>query len=443
MYDLIIRDATIVSSSGRQVADIAIEGNKIAYVGGKAGGPARRDIDAIGRFVMPGVIDPHVHFRDPGDGRKETWGTGSRAAVAGGVTTVLDMPNTTPPTLDAATVKAKLATAAKLSVSNYGVWVGAASGNLDRLGDLWDAGQICGIKVFMGDSTGALAVDVRTLEGVFTRTRGLIGVHAEDQVLLEVARKREASKASPVHNDVRPPEAAVEAVRRLVELVRQTGRHVHICHLSTQGELNLLDPFRGDLPITSEVTPHHLFLSVESMGDKLGNLGKVNPPIRSELDRKALWTAVKRGRIDAFASDHAPHTLEEKRRPYWQAPAGIPGVETLYPLLMSAVNHGRMNLERLVEMCCEGPARIFGLVDKGHIRAGADADILLFREGEMVRLGRDHLHTRVRWSPYVGKEVGAFPEMVLVQGRVVARRGRLADDLKPGRPVEYAPRGAQ
>lgn len=437
MYDLIIRDATIVSAGGRQVADIAIEGSRIAYVGGKAAGPARKEIDAIGRFVMPGVIDTHVHFRDPGDGRREDWGSGSRAAVAGGVTTVLDMPNTTPATLDMATVKAKLALAAKASVANYGVWVGAAAGNLGLLGDVWDSGLVCGIKVFMGDSTGALAVDDATLEGVFTRTRGLIGVHAEDQHVLEAAKKKWQNNPNPVHNDVRPPEAAVEAVRKLMDLVRRTGRSVHICHLSTQGELTLLDPYRGDLSITCEVSPHHLFLSVETVGDKLGQMIKVNPPIRAELDRKALWTAVKRGRIDTFGSDHAPHTLDDKRRSYWQAPSGIPGVETMYPLLMSAVAHGRMNLERLVEMSCEAPARIFGLKDKGTIRAGADADLILFREGELLRLGREHLHSRVRWSPYVGKEVAAFPELVMVQGRIVARRGKLTDDLKPGKPVTY------
>ncbi len=437
MYELIIRDATIVSSTGRLVADIAIEGNKIAYVGGKAAGPARREIDAIGRFVMPGVIDSQVHFRDPGDGRREDWGTGSRAAVAGGVTTVLDMPDTQPPTVDAASVKAKLATAARLSVANYGVWVGATKTNLDQCADLYDARQVCGVHVQMGDVTGPFALDDKTLEGVFTRTRGVLSVAAEDPALCEAARKRLANVTTPVHNDVRPPEAAVEAVRRLLDLVRRTSRAVHISQLSTQAELTLLDPYRGDLPITCAVTPHHLFLSVESAGDKLANLIKVNPPVRSELDRKALWTAVKRGRIDAFASDHAPWSVEEKRRPYWQAPAGIPGVETLYPLLMSAVSHGRMSLERLVEMCCEAPARLFGLENKGQIRAGADADLLLFREGELLRLGRDHLHSRVRWSPYVGKEVGAFPELVMVQGRVVARRGRLAEDLKPARHVEY------
>lgn len=440
MYELIIRDATIVSSSGRQVADIAIEGNKIAYVGSKASGPARKEIDAIGRFVMPGLIDAHVHFRDPGDGRQEDWGTGSRAGVAGGVTTVLDMPNTRPATTDAATVKAKLASAAKLSVANFGVWGAVTSANMPQLSDLWEGGQICGLKVAMCDSDGVTALDDKTLDGVFTQTRGLLGVHAEDQATLLASKKLNQNNPSPAHNDVRPVEAAAEAVRKLLDWVKQTGRAVHICHLSTSAELTALDPYRGDLPITCEVTPHHLFLSVETAGEKLGNYIKVDPPVRPELDRKALWTAVKRGRIDTFASDHAPHTLDEKRRPYWKSPSGVPGVETMFPLLMSAVNHSRLTLERMVEMCCEGPARIFGLKDKGVIRAGADADLILFREGEMFRLGREHLHSRVRWSPYVGREVAAFPELVVVQGRIVSRRGKLTDDLKAARPVSYVGR---
>ena len=438
MYDLIIRDATIVHSSGRQVADIAVEGSRIAYVGGRAAGAARKEIPAIGKFVMPGVIDSHVHFRDPGFSRKEDWRTGSSAAIASGVTTVLEMPNTNPATVDHKTVKDKLARAAKLSVANYGVWVGATPKNLAEAGDLFDEGQVCGIKVFMGDTTGALAVDDATLERIFHETRGLIGVHAEDQGVLGQAAKKWQRATSPVHNDVRPPEAAVAAVGRLIDLVKRTGRSVHICHLSTSGELNALDPHRGDLPISCEVTPHHLFLSVETAGDKFGNFIKCNPPIRSELDRRALWTAVKRGRIDTFASDHAPHTIEEKRRPYWQAPSGIPGVETLYPLLMSAVSHGRFSLERLIEMCCEAPARIFGLQGKGVIAEGADADLVLFSEGATEKLTREMLHSRVRWSPFVGREVGAMPELVMVQGRIVARRGKLVDSLKPGHAVTYA-----
>ena len=197
MYELIIRDATIVSASGRRVADIAIEGNKIAYVGGKAAGPARKEIDAIGRFVMPGVIDAHVHFRDPGDGRREDWGTGSRAGVSGGVTTVLDMPDTTPPTTDAASLKTKLAHAAKMSVANFGVWGGLTPTNLDQLNDLWAGGLICGVRVGMGDTDGFNALDDKTLESAFTRTSGLLGVHAEDQATLIAAKKRLASNPAP------------------------------------------------------------------------------------------------------------------------------------------------------------------------------------------------------------------------------------------------------
>jgi dihydroorotase len=354
-----------------------------------------------------------------------------------GVTTVLDMPNTDPPTVDRATAEAKLALAAERSVANFGIWVGAAGNNNKAINDLWDDGVVCGTKLFLAHSTGNMALDDDAVDTLFLKTRGLVGVHAEDQRILDKAHKAHAKQPRPEHNDVRPPTAAAEAVTRLVRLVRETGRSVHICHLSTAAELNILEPHFGDLPITTEVSPHHLFLSVETFqGDK--NLIKVNPPIRAELDRRALWTAVKRGRLSTFGSDHAPHTLEEKAQDYWQAPAGIPGVETLFPLLMNAVKHGRMSLERLVEMCCEQPATIFKLKGKGKIKVGADADLLLFKEGETIKLKRDDLETRAGWSPFEGKEMGAPPVRVIVNGVTVARSGKLMDDLPAGRPVKYS-----
>jgi dihydroorotase len=440
VYDLILRDATIVDAGTRRVADIAIEGGKIVDVGGSISGGAREEIAAIGRFVMPGVIDSHVHFRDPGMTHKEDWASGSRAAVARGVTTVLDMPNTIPATTDEAAVRAKLAIAGARSVACHGVWAGATSGNVDQLSDLHDQGLVCGIKVFMGDSTGALAVDDDTLEAVFQRTRGLIGVHAEDQKLLAKAHKKWGALTDPVHNDVRPPKVAVEAVRRLIELVRATGRQVHICHLSTAAELNLLDPLRGDLPITTEVCPHHLYLSVETSAEQ-GQFVKVNPPVRTEMDRRALWAAVKRGRIDTFASDHAPHTSAEKLAPYWDAPSGVPGVEVLWPLLITAVKHGRVGLEQLVAMSTEAPARIFGLEGKGRITVGYDADLILFTEGETTRFAPKDVLSKAGWSPYIGREVGVPPELVVVAGRVAARAGRVVDDLPPAPPVRYIGRG--
>lgn len=431
MYDLIIRDGTIVSSSGRMVADIAIEDGKVAYVGSNPAGRAREEFSAIGRFVIPGAIDTHVHFRDPGFPSKESWATGSREAVRGGVTTVFDMPNTQPATIDEAAVRQKLSLAAASSVANFGVWAGACAENLDQLADLHDSGLVCGTKVFMGDSTGAMAVTEETLHGVFEKSRGLIGVHAEDQPILAKARAQWAKSAEPCHNDVRPPEASIEAVRTLIDLVQKTGRTVHICHLSTAGEIGLMDAVRRELPITCEVAPHHLFLSVESSSDQ-GNFIKVNPPVRTELDRRAMWAAVKRGLIDSFASDHAPHTVEEKGQDYWDAPSGVPGVGQMMPLLIGAITHGRLSLERLVEMSSERPAAIFDLPTKGRIEVGADADILMFREGVTTKLTQSMITARCGWSPYLGREVGEALDLVVVSGRVVAQNGVLRDDLQPG-----------
>ncbi len=436
LYDLIIRDGTIVRSSGRLVADIAIEDGKIAYVGSNPAGSGREEFSAIGRFILPGVIDSHVHFRDPGHPGKESWGTGSREAVRHGVTTVLDMPNTSPPTVSERAVREKLEIAGSTSVANYGIWAGATADNLEQLGDLWDTGLVCGTKVFMGDSTGALAVSDETLRGVFEQSRGLIGVHAEDQPTLTAAKKRWMRSEAPCHNDVRPPEASIRAVQTLIDLVQETGRSVHICHLSTAGEIGLMDTIRRDLPITCEVAPHHLFLSVETTGDQ-GNFIKVNPPIRTELDRRAMWTAVKRGMVDSFASDHAPHTREEKEQDYWDAPSGVPGVGQMLPLLLGAIKHGRLSLERLVEMSCERPAAIFDLQAKGKIEVGADADLIMFREGLTTKLTTDMISNHCGWTPYLGREVGVPPDLVVVQGKVVAESGKLRDDLEPGRTVRY------
>ncbi|MFN7142591.1 MAG: dihydroorotase [Myxococcota bacterium] len=425
MYDLIVEDATVVSSNGRAVVDVCVEGGRIAYVGPRPAGGARKKASAIGKFLIPGLVDTHVHFRSPGHPHKEDWASGSRAAASGGVTTVCDMPNTNPPTLSRAAWEEKRALAAESSRVNFGLWVGAAADNLDEINALMDSGDACGIKVFMGASTGPLLVDDPTLVRIFGETRGLLGVHAEDEALLTTMRERFAGNPSPDHNEVRPPVAAAAAVKRLVELSRAHQRAVHICHVSTSAELSVLEDVRGIVPITTEASPHHLWLSTENTQ---GNFTKVNPPIRSELDRRALWTAVKRNRIDTIGSDHAPHTREEKLLPYWEAPSGLPGVETTFSLLIAAIRQGRLSIERMVQLCCEAPARIFGLQRKGWIKAGYDADFALFTEEELVKLVAADLLTKVGWSPFVGQKIGARPEQVYVGGRLVAQRGRIVDD---------------
>ena len=439
MYDIIIRDGTIVRSTGRLVADIAIEDGKIAYVGGNPAGQAREDVSAIGRFVMPGVIDSHVHFCDPGAPHKESWATGSVEALRGGVTTVLDMPSTDAPVLDQERVQAKLDKAASHSVVNYGVWAAASNERIPDINELWDSGAICGTKVFMGDSGGAAAVTPGVLEDVFRNTKGLLGIHAEDQPTLDAAHAQWKEHPSPVHNDVRPPEASVRAVNMLIELVKETGRDVHICHLSTAGELSALDPYRGDLPITSEVSPHHLFLSTDNAGE-LGNLAKVDPPIRTELDRRAMMAALKRGRLDTFGSYHAPHTRDEKSGDYWSAPSGLPGVGTMLPLILGALKHGRLSLELMVAMLSENPAAIFGLEGKGTIEEGADADLVLFREGVTTKLTQEMVTSHCGWSPFVGREVGVAPDYVIVNGHISARSGVVTGDVPLGTRVRYTDR---
>ncbi len=434
MYDLVIEDGTLISGKGRRVADICVEDGKIVYIGSRPAGPARQKISAIGRFVVPGFIDTHVHFRDPGHPAKEDWHSGSRAAVSGGVTTVCDMPNTRPPTLTRGDFAEKRALAEARSLADFGIWVGAAASNVDEARALaeGDAPLACGIKVFMGASTGPLLVDDATLVRFFEQTRALMGVHAEDERVLERYREVWAGRTPPTHHDSRPADAARAAVARLVELTRAYPRPVHVCHVSTSAEFEVLEPVRGALPITTEVSPHHLWLSTEN---DLGNFGKVNPPIRPEVERRAMWAALKRGLIDTVGSDHAPHTREEKALDYAQAPSGMPGVETIFPLLVGAVKQGRVGLERVVQLCAENPARIFGFTDKGHLDVGFDADILVFAEKELVRFTAAQVLSRVGWSPFVGQKVAPKPERVYAGGRLVAESGSIVDEARRGRLV--------
>lgn len=432
MYDLILEGATVVSSQGRTRADVAVEEGRIVYVGANPAGAARTRVDATGRFLLPGLIDTHVHFRTPGHTHKEDFATGTRAAASGGVTTVCDMPNTSPPTLTRSDWEEKRGLAEAEARVNVGIWVGASHGNFDAVRDLMESGDACGIKVFMGASTGPLLVDPATLERLFVGPPGLIGVHAEDEEVLEPIRLARRSEVAPPHDEVRPPIAATTALRRLLALVAATPRPVHVCHVSTADELALLDATARGLPITTEACPHHLFLSTAT---STGNFAKVNPPIRCEADRVAMLRALAEGRIDTLGSDHAPHTRAEKERPYWEAPSGLPGVETIFSTVVAAVRRGEVSLERVVAAGCEAPASIFGFATKGHVAEGYDADLVLLSERELVRLTTADLLTKVGWSPFEGHLVAPRPDAVWVGGRLVARDGRIVDDDVRGRIV--------
>lgn len=396
MYDLILRDATIVTPTGRQVADVAVQDGRIAYVGPRP--PKRRtrdEVSAIGRFLMPGVIDTAVQFDPNGD--PELWERESRAAVTGGVTTVLALPGGQVPVIDPATARHRLERITGRSWVNYGLWGAAQDDNADALRVAAEERLVHGIlaRVAAKDAPSVTASKI----AAFVDTPGVLGVQLE--AVLDHASEIDA----------------------LIAATRRRERPVHLVHLSTAEELQYLDPVRGEATLTAGVTPHHLFLSEGEVPD--GSRFKTLPPVRPEHDRRTLWTAVKRGRLDCVASDHHPCAPGDDY-------AGLPGSELLFPLLLSAVKYGRLNLELLVHLCAESPAKIFDLPRKGRIAKGFDADLVLFSEGEIDRVRTGRLLSTAGWSPYADREVAPKPDLVMVGGRVVARKGEIVSEAPTG-----------
>ncbi|MEZ4322793.1 MAG: dihydroorotase family protein [Myxococcota bacterium] len=400
LYDLIIRDATIVTSLGRQVADVAIHNGKIAYVGPRPPRGAKRELSAIGKFLMPGVIDTAVQFAPNGD--PSVWERESRAAVTGGVTTVLGLPSGDHPVTDAASARHRVDAATPRSWCNFGLWGQATGQNASALAEAHEQRLIIGTLACLG--AGSDCIEPDSLES-FLGVGGVLGVQVRTDDPLSLRPNPDGS-----------PEGSPEALA-VMKAARDHDRPVHWVHLSTAAELDLLDPVRGDLPVTAGVTPHHLFLSAEE--DDV----KTVPPVRPEQDRRTLWTAVRRGRLDCVASDH--HS----------AANGVPGSELLFPLMLSAVKYGRLSLEMLVSLCSEAPARIFELETKGRIAKGADADLILFAEGEITRVAGDSLLSGAGWSPYVDREAAPKPDLVMVNGEMVAVRGELVAKKPNGKLV--------
>ena len=430
MYDLIIRDATILNSARRLVADIAVEDGKIVEVGGPIYGRCREELPGIGRFVMPGVIDTRVRAGVPGAARGHAWDQLSRAALGAGTTTIFDLPDArTPIRTRAALAEARAAAAGALV--DVGHWIEACEDNLSEAADAVAAGEAVGAFVRTGlPGAGDGVVELDALPELLGALPGRVGLQLECGDVLRKAR-RKLGEAAPDDTLLRPGRAETDAVAALVDWLKEAPHEVHLCGVSTSDALQAIDPFRGDLPVSLGVSPQHLFLSVET--HKLGDAARCEPPIRHELDRRALWSAVKRGRIDTFHSSHVPLAHAAKQASYAEQPPGLPGIDTLLPLLIGAVKNGRLGFEQVVQMCSEAPARLFGLGSKGRIEAGADADLLLVREGNTRRLKPAPTASGVEWTPFLGREVGLLPEIVVARGVVVSRGGVVQREVPPGR----------
>lgn len=438
----LIRDVSLFTPEGIIEGDCLIDDQgKVAQLG-RVSGQAQEEVDGKGRWLWPGVIDAHVHMRSPGLTHKEDWQTGSDAALSGGVTCAFDMPNTSPSTITLEALEAKRALLASQSRINFGLFFGATATNL-KLAQA--ARGICGLKIFMASSTGDLLVDRdEDLEPIFAGFEGQISVHAEDEAYIQAQEAKYAHLDDvSAHSMIRDPEAGAKGIERAARLANKYGRRLHVLHVSTRAELDALaDGQRVALEqrtgarITAEICPHHLYLSTRDY-ERFGTFVQMNPPLREEDERVAMWEALASGRFDLIATDHAPHLPQEKRQPYRQAPAGVPGVELMLPLMLDAVAKGKIEASQLVQWLCHGPASIYELKGRGRLEVGAWGDVVMI-DPKMTRTIRDEdQRTRCGWTPFVGMTTTGWPVATWVNGQLAFIReddgaGRLLDDVGCG-----------
>lgn len=434
-YDLIIRNATVASHAGVGPADIAVSRGRIAAIGDLGGADAGEVIDAAGLHVLPGVIDSQVHFREPGVEQKEDLATGSKAAVMGGVTAVFEMPNTKPSTTTAEALADKVARAAGRMWCDHAFYVGASAENARELGELENLPGCAGVKMFMGSSTGDLLVwdDPSVLE-VLKHGRRRVAIHAEDEERLK--ERKHLAEGGDVHNHPvwRDDETAIRATTRVLKLAREAGRRIHVLHVTTAEEMDLLAGHR-DIA-TVEATPQHLTLEAPDCYDRLGTYAQMNPPIREARHRAALWRAVSAGIVDVIGSDHAPHTKEEKARDYPASPSGMPGVQTLLPLLLDHMNAGRLSLERLVDLTSTSAQRIFGIAGKGRLSVGYDADFTVVDLRKPWVIEDGWLASKCGWSPFTGEKMIGKPVGTIIRGNRVMWEDELVGE-PAGEPVKF------
>jgi dihydroorotase len=443
---ILIRQSQILLPDGQfQLGDVLLRQGKIAAIADHID-PADLDqsdriINAEGLTLLPGVIDPQVHFREPGLEYKEDLQTASHACAKGGVTSFLEMPNTKPLTISQAALTDKLNRAAQKCVVNYGFFIGATADNLE---ELQQASPTCGIKIFMGSMKGDLLIDRKeVLERIFANGDRLIAVHAEDPQRIAARRQQfdidrlaaDGIEIQPsIHSQIQDNQAALLATQLAVELSTKYQRRLHILHLSTAEEVAYLRD-RKTSWITAEVTPQHLILNTDAY-DTIGTLAQMNPPLRSQADNVALWQGLQDGILDFIATDHAPHTLEEKAKPYPQSPSGMPGVETSLPVMLTAASQGRCTVAQVSQWMSRNAAIAYGIANKGEVRVGWDADLVLVDLEQHKPVLRQELLTKCGWSPFEGWNLTGWPVITFVNGEVVFEQGKV-NAIAHGKALQF------
>ena len=436
-YDLLIRNGSCVLPRGAEDTDVGVRDGHIVALGVGADATADQTFDATGLHVLPGLIDPHVHLRDPGNKAVETIPSGTKGAVLGGLTAVFDMPNTSPPIVDAKRLAWKQSYVEDVAWCDMGLYFGATKTNIPSLASLELSRGVCAVKIFAGSSTGDLMIeDDEHLEKAMRSGRRRIAFHSEDEYRLQ-DRKPMFKSGDPYANHMvwRDEECAFLGTRRLMALARKTGRPAHILHVSTRQELDYLKDFR-DIA-TCEVLLNHLTQAAPDCYDRLEGFGVMNPPIRGEEHRAAAWQAINDGTVDTVGSDHAPHPRDRKLLPWPDCPAGLTGVQTLVPIMLDHVNAGRLSLARMVDLMSAGPARVYGVVGKGRLAAGYDADFTLVDMKRQRRIEESWIVSPCGWTPFAGMQVTGWPVATIIRGNIVMRDDEVLGE-PAGRLVRFA-----
>ena len=432
--DFLIKNGSCYIEGKLKKTDIGISGNKIKKIG-KIELNSSRVYDATDKLILPGIIDTQVHFREPGSIDAEDLESGSRAAVLGGVTSLFEMPNTNPPTATLEEFEKKLRAAKNRMHSNYAFYFGATPYNTNQLAHLKNVEGCCGVKLFAGSSTGNLLVDKEAdIEKVISRSDRIVSIHSEDEDIIKLRKKFIKKGDVHSHPEWRNVECAMSSTRRVVKIAERYNKRIHVLHVTTKEEVDFLAMHKKN--VTFETTPQHLTLYAPDCYDKLGTYAQMNPPLRSKEHYDRLWLAIKNNIVDVLGSDHAPHLKANKEKEYPNSPSGMPGVQTIFPVMIDHVNNGKLTLNQLINLMCENPCRIFEIKNKGFIKEGFDADITIVDMNKEVVLKDEMIASKCGWTPFNNYKVKGFPVGTIVNGNLVMSEGKILMKSK-GRPLKF------
>ena len=433
-FSLIIKNGSCYIDGKLTKTDIGLSGGKIKKIG-KTELNSSKVYDATNKVVLPGIIDTQVHFREPGSTDAEDLESGSRAAVLGGVTSLFEMPNTNPPTANLIEFDKKLKAAKNRMHSNYAFYFGATPDNTDQLADLKNVEGCCGVKLFAGSSTGNLLVDKEAdIEKVISSSNRIVSIHSEDEDIIKLRKKFIKKGDVHTHPEWRNVECAMSSTRRVVKIAERYNKKIHVLHVTTKDEVDFLAMHKKN--VTFETTPQHLTLYAPDCYDKLGTYAQMNPPLRTKEHYDRLWVAIKNNIVDVLGSDHAPHLKVNKDKVYPETPSGMPGVQTIFPVMLDHVNSGKLSLEQLINLMCENPCRIFGIKNKGFIKEGFDADLTIADMNKEVVIKDEMIASKCGWTPFNNYKVKGFPVGTIVNGNLVMSDGKVVLESK-GQPLKF------